>query len=217
MANRSKKHASKKQLDYLSKFTSERLVAKGIIESPENSVIDKIKQTAGAPMLPGLRSYLPTPLLINIGRRALLDFGREWQLDTKDIFTQSKLDEFFKFTVKRLNSENFAVQKIMNARAAEINDAIAKDSNTEAQTVGQWLKPQDIKDLSNAMSVFVIDAFAVAVASRSASETPEFLEWFLHWTSQLLSYWPVDIRSQGANIFNGQTHNAKDTIQRGHG
>ena len=197
-----KKHAKKKDLDYLKDFTQDRLVSRGIIASPENSVIEHIKATNGAPMLPGLKEYLPTPMLINLGRRAFLEFARAWQIEPKALYDEDKLDEFYKFVVKQLNAENYAIIKIMNERAAEINEMVAKGVNTEIKTVGQWLKPQDVSDLTKAVSVFVVDSFAVAVASRSAATTDEFLQWFLRWSQQLLNYWPADLRSMGANIFN---------------
>jgi hypothetical protein len=199
----SKKHAKKKDLDYLKAFTDDRLISRGLKASPETSVIDRIRATAGYPMLPGqLQEYLPTPILINLGRRALLDMGREWQLETKqEMFKQNKLDEFFKFVVGRLNIENYVFQKIMNERAKEINEMEVKGISAESKTLAQWLKPQDVKDMVNALSVFMVDSFAVAIASRSASETTEFLEWFLNWSQKLLSYWPADIRSHGASPY----------------
>lgn len=200
MAN--KKHAKKKDLDYLNDFTEDRLKGRGLLT--EESVVDNIRNKAGAPMLPGLREYLPTPLLINLGRRALFDIGREWQLETKNSkFTQNKLDEFFKFTAKKLNTEGYAFQRVMNEQAAEINKFIKEGKDTTSKSVGEWLRPQDMKDVINGLSVFMVDSFAVCLATKSASETAEFLEWFLGWTQQLLLYWPADIRDHGANLFNG--------------
>ena len=197
-----KKHAKKKDLDYLNDFTKDRLQGRGLLT--ETSVVDTIKNRAGAPMLPGLREYLPTPLLINLGRRALFDIGREWQLETKsNAFTQNKLDEFFKFTVKKLNVEGYAFQKLMNEQAAEINKLVKEGKSTETKSVGEWLRPQDMKDVMTGLSVFMVDAFAVGIATKSATDTADFMEWFLRWTNQLLTYWPEDIRSHGANLFNG--------------
>jgi hypothetical protein len=131
-----------------------------------------------------------------------LDIGREWQLEKKnEAFTANKLDEFFKFVIGRLNTENYVFQKYMNIQASNINEAIAKGQSTEGKTLAQWLRPQDVKDMVNALSVFIVDSFAVAIASKSASETSDFLEWYLHWTQQLLNYWPKDIRDHGANIY----------------
>jgi len=197
-----KKHAKKKDLDYLNDFTKDRLQGRGLLT--ETSVVDTIKNQAGAPLLPGLREYLPTPLLINLGRRALFDIGREWQLETKNsAFTQNKIDEFFKFTAKRLNGEGYAFQKLMNERAAEINKLVKEGKNTQVKSVGEWLRPQDMKDVVNGLSVFMVDSFAVCIATKSAQDTAEFLEWFMRWTQQLLLYWPEDIRGHGANLFNG--------------
>lgn len=205
-----KGHAPKKDLDYLNSFTEERLKDRGIHSS--ESLINKIKNTAGAPMLPGLREYLPQPMVINLGRRALLDFGREWELLMKqNTFAGNKLDEFFKFVVERLNSENYAVQKVVSEQAENINKAIASGGGGE-KTVGQWLRPLDYKDMISALSMFMVDSFAVAIATRSASETVEFFDWFLNWTNQLLMYWPADLRTHGANIYTGNERMGK--IQR---
>lgn len=210
-----KKHAKKKDLDYLKDFTQDRMVSRGLKASPETSVIDRIRATAGAPMLPGqLQEYLPTPTLINIGRRALLDIGREWQLEKKqDAYTLNKLDAFFVFTVGRLNTESYVFQKLMNEQAETINRMVESGQSTEGKTLAQWLRPQDVKDMVNAMSVFIVDSFAVAMASKAASETVEFLEWYLDWTQQLLNYWPADIREHGARITNSNV--PKDNAVQG--
>jgi len=60
-----------------------------------------------------------------------------------------------------------------------------------------------MKDVVNGLSVFMVDSFAVCIATKSAQDTAEFLEWFMRWTQQLLLYWPEDIRGHGANLFNG--------------
>lgn len=198
-----KKRASKKALKYLTDFTRDKMVERGLWASPENSIIEKIKATAGAPMLPGLREYLPQPLMLNLGRRAILDFGREWQTLTKDSFKQNSFDEFFRFVVKRVNAENYAFTAEMNKRAKEINDLIAQGKDVSSRTVGEWLRPQDMMDLIKGLGMFLMDSFAVCVATKAAGDTPEFLEWYLRWTQQLLNYWPQDLRSIGANIYNG--------------
>ena len=155
-------------------------------------------------MLPGLREYLPQPLMLNLGRRAMLDFGREWQVEmTKDSFKRDSFDEFFRFVVKRVNAEHYAFLSHMNKRAKDINDLIKQGKDVSNKTVGEWLRPQDMMDLIKGLSMFLMDSFAVCVATKAAGDTPEFLEWYLRWTQQLLNYWPENIRSIGANIYNG--------------
>jgi hypothetical protein len=197
-----KKRAPIEKLRELTEYADKRLVELGIRKPKGESVIDNIRSTKDAPMLPGLREYLPTALMINIGRRGIIDFSREWQLATKkDLFKQEKLDEFFKFVIEKLDREDTLVNKVFTEYAQNINRMLDEGLDTSDKTIGEWLKPIDVKDEMNALYVFLVDSFAVAIASKAASETTEFIIWFEHWTQQLLNYWPENIRSDGAQLF----------------
>ncbi len=123
----SKKRASKKDLDNLTKFTEERLVERGIIKGKDKSIIESIKADPNSPPLPGLKEYLPRPLIINLGRRAMRDLARDWQLETKrDYVTQEKFDEFYKFVVGGSMPKTLRCRSSSTIRRMSLTDGFRK-------------------------------------------------------------------------------------------
>ncbi len=92
------------------------------------------------------------------------------------------------------------MQKFVNDKAHELNRWISEGLDTSVKTVGEWLKPHEMKELMQLLSIFIVDAFAVSLWKKTASDTPEFVEWYFRWTEQLLGFWPKNEQMTGANM-----------------
>ena len=193
-----KKHAPIKKLRELNKFADDFLVAKGIRLPSQASVIETILHTKGAPSLPGIPAYLPTPWAINLTKRILLNVGKEWVLRTKEDKhpeLSSNLDAFMRFAMKVIKEEDFKVEEVVFSNGEAIRMGVAQGLDLTQETVGSWLRPLIQKEALGAITWFILDTFAVCLATKGASDVPSFYEWFDDWCDKLKLYWPENLRN----------------------
>ena len=196
MAQKKRKRAPINQLREVNKFAEEFLVSRGIRRPESQSVIKTILSTPGAPALPGIPPYLPTPWAINNTKRILLNIGKEWALKNKQDNTNAiNLDAFIKFVFKVIKQEDFEIEKEIFSYGDTIQKSVAQNLDTTQQTVADWLRPVIKKEALKAITMFVLDSVAVCLATKAAGDVPSFYEWFDDWCEKLKMYWPQNLRN----------------------
>ena len=191
-----KKRAPHDKLIQAGKDARALLAKRGAIAPDDKSIITKIVQTKGAPILPGIPPYLPRPWTLNATKRIIYDFGRAWQKEIRDDDKRKENGlEFFKFVIEG-----------MNRPESVVNSLIAK--TIEKKEYEQ--KYLSRKETIDALKRFLIDSFAISVIVKSHTETSDYLEWFYEWSGKLLLYWPTSLQMIDAKK-DGKGHNNKNT------
>ena len=191
-----KKRAPINKLREVNQFAEEFLVTKGIRMPESKSVIKTILSTNGAPTLPGIPPYLPTPWAINNTKRILLNIGKEWSLKNKeDSERVVNIDSFIKFVFDVIKQEDFKIEENVFSNSEAIKLGIKNNLDMDQQTVAEWLLPLIKKEALGAITMFLLDSFAVCLATKSASDVPAFYEWFDEWCNKLKTYWPENLRN----------------------
>jgi len=176
-----KRRPPRKQLIKAGKAAREILQERKIILPPEQSAVNKIQNTKGSPILPGIPAYIPYPWTINAARRVVRDLGRSWLEEIKDSDKRKTVGvEFFKYILEGLNRPKSKISILITETAER--------------------KEYDMKYLSrketiDALRRFMVDCFAIAVIVKAHDDVAEFLEWFLQWSESLLNLWPANIRN----------------------
>lgn len=174
-----KRRAPHKQLIEAGREARRILEERKIILPAGQSAVDRIHSMPGAPILPGIPSYIPFPWTINATKRIVYDLGRAWMAEQTNDVTKNNGTEFFKFVLEGMNRPKSVVATMM------------------AKTVAA--KEYDQKHLSrnetiDALKKFLIDSFAIAVIVKTHTDVAAFLEWFLHWSDSLIKLWPEHLR-----------------------
>lgn len=184
-----KRRAPHKQLIEAGKEARKILVDRKIILPQEQSIIDKIQKTPGAPMLPGIMPYIPYPWTINAVRRILLDLATAWrnEIDNNDPRKGVGI-EFFKYVIEGLNRPQDVISQLI-------------EKSGEEKTYE--LKFFSRKDTIEGIKRFLIDSFAISVIVKTHTDISEYLMWFDSWSMSLLKCWPENIQGiDGKKTYN---------------
>lgn len=173
-----RKRPNRKQLLEAGQWARERLKEKGIFR--EESIIDEILRTPGAPVLPGGGSpisplvYLPRRHTIEITKMIVYSIAKVWNDTVKDAVKKEKVDEFFKFTLKNMRRSDSLITQMLQ-------DTIAK-SKFDLVGINLITTQENIKGVHR----FLIDSFAVYPNLLNGnSGVSDYIEWFILWTTEL--------------------------------
>lgn len=176
-----KKRAPIEQLRAAGKIAREMLVSRGIIA--KDSIIDQLTKVQGAPVLPGIPSYLPHQWTIKAAQRIMYDLIVIWKNECDNTDKAENITEFFKFVIselrkqeKQFNREVVAMPKIVRAMK-------------DVPVLKDIFSPMRKKENTKAIHRFFIDSFAVAVALKNSQSTSDYANWFLEWTQDLYALW----------------------------
>ena len=181
-----KKHAPIEQLRESAK-EAERLLRERGIHTAE-SAIDRIL-AENKVVLPGIPAYLPHRWVLQESRRHLKDILRLWEQKYKSEKKQENTEAFFTFLVKQLNEIEAIAQK-------KVDDmpAILKAMHDVKIPLFRVFSAWQQLEVTQAMTRFMVDSFAVSMVVKEHHTTTQFAEWFMRWTQELELYW---VRSEG--------------------
>ncbi len=185
-----KKHAPIKQLKEAGKEAERMLRERGI--HTEDSSIDRILRENKV-VLPGIPAYLPHRWTLRESRRYMRDIVKLWIEKNKgNQRKQENTSAFFSFLVKELTALEEAAQKKVD-KVPKIIQAM-KDKNIPVYRVfSAW----QILETTQAITRFMVDAFAVSMVVKEHSSTTQFAEWFMQWTQKLEEYWAKNEKKDG--------------------
>lgn len=188
--NMDKKHAPIKQLKEAGKEAERMLRERGI--HTEDSSIDRILRENKV-VLPGIPAYLPHRWTLKESRRYMRDIVKLWIEKNKgNQRKQENTSAFFSFLVKELTALEDAAQKKVDKVPAIIK--AMKDKNIPVYRVfSAW----QILETTQAITRFMVDAFAVSMVVKEHSSTTQFAEWFMTWTEKLEEYWAKNEQKDG--------------------
>lgn len=179
--SRKKRFPNRKKLIESGNIAKELLTARGLQLPKDQSAIDRIFNTDGAPTLPGVPAYLPYPWTIHAAKRVLYDLSREWELITnKETKKRDDITEFFKFLVKSLREE----EKKLDERI-----------HVTVQLKQFDFKLLYKKDAIKGIRKLFVDSFAVSIIAKSNDDVVSYLDWFQEWSENLIKQWGNSIQN----------------------
>jgi len=174
----SKKRPPRKQLLEAGKFARGILEERKLILPKHQSAIDRIRNTVGAPMLPINRGqyYLPRPWTINLVRRMVRDVARIYLEEMKKNPDSKKMvgNNFFKFVLQELNRVKSKVNVLI-------------DETVKTEEYNRMLLNK--KETIEAVKIFLVDSFAIAVVAKQHIDVADYIEWFDSWSISLRNLW----------------------------
>lgn len=152
------------------------------------SILDKIVQTEGAPILPGIPYYLPHRWTLKKSQQIMYDLILLWKEDCKTRQGKKPKDEeditqFFKFVIGELRKQEREYDK----EIAQMPRLLR--SLKTIPVLKDVFLPNQKKDSVHAIQRFFIDSFAVAIVVKNNHSTSEYANWFLDWTESLDTLW----------------------------
>lgn len=186
MLNKGKPNRKRAPLTQLREAASkahELLSNKNVVH--KDNVLERLAKEAGAPILPGLPSYLPHRWTIEAAQRAMHAIIVEWMVVTeKDLNKQDNAAEFFKFVVKVMKVEEKKYKREMKITQKEIKGM------KEVRLLSEIFSPHRRWQTTRALHKFFIDSFAVSLIVKQNDSTSSYADWFLNeWTPSLYKLW----------------------------
>lgn len=177
-----KKRAPIDQLLTAGKEARRMLREKGI--ESKKSVLDSIMKTEGAPVLPGIPTYLPHQWTLKAAQRIMYDILLLWKNQCgSDIESMENLTKFFTFLIEQLREQE------KNYTEDEANMPQLLKSLKEVPVLKDVFSPTRKRETVEAIQRFFVDSFAVAIVLKNNNSTTEYAIWFLDWTQSLYSLW----------------------------
>lgn len=152
----------------------------------KESILDKIMQTEGMPILPGIPTYLPHRWTLKKAQQIMYDLLLLWKQECEKKGKKKdpeNITEFFKFVVGELRKQELVYEKEI-ARMPKLLKSLKN-----VPVLKDVFLPADKKDTVHAIQRFFIDSFAVAIVLKNNHATSEYANWFLDWTQELDTLW----------------------------
>ena len=188
-----KKHAPINQLREAGREAQRMLVERGI-HTPESAVDRILKENKV--ILPGIPAYLPHRWTLQESRRYMRDIIKLWiDKNKSDAKKQENTLKFFGFLVKQLEE----VEKIAKERVDKTPEILRSMGDTKIP-IHRVFSSLQLLETTQAITRFMVDAFAVSMVVKEHATTTEFAEWFMSWTLKLEEYWARNEQKDGTKI-----------------
>jgi hypothetical protein len=178
----SKKRPPMEQLLAAGRQARQMLRDKGI--EAQESVLDVIMKTEGAPMLPGIPVYLPHQWTLKASQRLLRDVMTLWKEECED--DEDRMDDLKEFWI-------FLIAILRDQEADFAKDEAAMPelikSLKDVPVLKDIFGPTRKREAVFAIQRFFVDGFAVSLVLKGNLTTTEYANWFLDWTQDLYSLW----------------------------
>lgn len=177
-----KRRIPREQLIEAGKIARKMLREKGI--EAKKSILDEIMKSKGAPILPGLPTYLPHRWTLRASQRMLYDIILIWKEECKkDYKKMENITEFWKFMIKQLRKQ----EKVYKKELKQMPELIS--SLKQVPFLKDVFSPLQKYETMKAMQRFFVDSFAVSIALKKNVLTSDYANWFLDWTTDLEKLW----------------------------
>jgi hypothetical protein len=200
-----KKRLPIEKLREAKKVADEMLKKKGAIT--QESYIDFISKDPTAPPLPGLVPYLPHEETLAGCQIILARIAKSWVMENKETPENiDRIDDFFRFVLKRLKEEEDKFQKQHN----KIDRYIKMRRKLKYKTLDKIFASSRQLSTTKAITKFFVDSFAVSVVTKQNTDTSTYVDWFLNeWTPSMMKLWKNDKEKQTKRL-----HAGEDTVEQ---